>query len=60
MDIKKFLLGRTLGFIVVGAVFLVGCFFLFNNYIYQEKQGDGIVVEPYRATLEGEYVQGWC
>src|SRR5690606_20875740 len=26
-----------------------------NNYIYEKKQGDG-TVEPYQATLSGEYV----
>jgi hypothetical protein len=54
MNIRKFFLGRAIGFIVVLAV--VGGFFLFNHFIYQEKQGDDAPVEPYRATLSGEYV----
>jgi len=54
MNIRKFFVGRAIGFIVVLAV--VGGFFLFNNFIYQEKQSDDAPVEPYRATLSGEYV----
>ncbi len=54
MNTRKFFIGKTIGFIIV--VFLVGGFFLFNNYIYQEKQGDGTDTQPYRATLEGEYI----
>lgn len=40
--------------VAIGA--LVGGFYLFNNYIYEEKQGDGNTYEPYRATLSGEYL----
>ena len=42
-----------LGLISVGV--LVGGLVL-NQYIYQQKQGSGKVVEPYQATLEGTYV----
>lgn len=47
---------KTIWYVVSGILLLVGGFFLLNNYIYQEKQGDGAVAEPYQATLEGEYV----
>ncbi len=36
MNIRQFFVGRTVGFLVVVA--FVGGFFLFNNYIYNEKQ----------------------
>lgn len=48
---KKILLILAL---VVAA--LVAVFFVLNAYIYQQKQGDGNTYEPYRATLNGEYV----
>jgi len=47
---------KGLVWIVVILVALVGGFYLFNNYIYEEKQGDGNTYEPYRATLTGEYL----
>lgn len=50
MTPRKFFIGRTIGFIVLLAI--IG-FFAFNNYIYKEKQGSGIPMEPYRATLSG-------
>ncbi len=37
-------------------IIFVGGFFVLNAYIYNEKQGTGEVIEPYRATLSGEYV----
>jgi len=55
MEIRNFFVVRVIGFLVV-AVALVGALFLFNNYIYQEKQGVETAAESYRATLEGEYV----
>jgi len=43
--------------IILGVLgLLVGGFFAFNSYIYNEKQGNGEVVEPYRGTLSGEVV----
>jgi hypothetical protein len=54
MNTRQFFVGRTIGFLVLTA--LIGGFFLFNSFIYNEKQGDGIVPEPYRATLSGTYV----
>jgi len=37
-------------------VVLLVSFFVLNAYIYTEKQRSGEIVEPYRATLSGEYV----
>lgn len=38
-------------------VFLLAGFFSFNRYIYNQKQAnEPRVVEPYRATLTGEYL----
>jgi len=54
MNTRRFFMGKAIGFIVV--VVLVGGFFLVNNYIYREKQGDGKAVELYRTSLLGEYV----
>lgn len=54
MNPRRFFVGRAIGLIVV--LLLVGGFYLFNTYIYSEKQGDGEVSEPYRATLSGEYI----
>lgn len=47
MTVKHFISG-----IVVIGVIIAG-FYILNNHIYEEKQGDGIVTEPYRATLTG-------
>lgn len=44
----------SIGVLIVLAI-LIGGFFVFNAYIYNQKQGDGSI-EPYRAKLEGEYV----
>lgn len=46
---KIFLIG------LLGLGVLVGVFFVFNAYIYSEKQAEN-TYEPYRATLSGEYV----
>lgn len=57
MTPRQFFLGRAIGLLVLlGIAGLVWAFYALNNYIYQEKQGDGVAVEPYRATLSGEYV----
>ena len=57
MNIKQFFLGRAIVLSVILVLgFIVGGFYAINNYIYNEKQGDGKIVEPYRATLSGEYV----
>jgi hypothetical protein len=56
MTPRKFFVGRAIGLLVILAIAgLVAAFYSFNNYIYQQKQGDGFVTEPYRATLAGEY-----
>jgi hypothetical protein len=57
MNLRQFYTGRAIGFLILlGIIGLVAAFFSFNNYIYQEKQGGGTGVEPYRSTLSGEYV----
>lgn len=44
------------GLLLIIGVLLVG-FFLFNNFIYEQKQAnDSDTVSPYRGTLTGEYV----
>jgi hypothetical protein len=41
---------------IVLALLIVG-FFLFNRYIYNQKQADvSEIPTPYRGTLTGEYV----
>ncbi len=52
MNIRSFFIGRTIGFIVV--VILVGGFFLINDLIYTEKQGDNVVPEPIGCTEEAK------
>lgn len=42
-------------FIIFLLFAFVGLFFTFNNYLYQKKQGDGKIIEPYQATLSGVY-----
>lgn len=42
--------------LLAAALILAGVFLALNDYIYQEKQGDGMPVAPYRATLSGTYV----
>lgn len=39
-----------------GIIIVMLGFFALNSYIYNEKQGDGKAVEPYRGTLTGEYM----
>lgn len=55
MNIRKFFIKRTIGFLVI--VVCVVAFFIFNNYILEKKP---VVVEeqalPYRAALTGEYL----
>lgn len=41
-----------IGVVLVG----VGGFYVFNHYIYNQKQADTAASEPYRATLTGEQV----
>jgi len=50
MDIHRFFMGKTIGFLVVTA--LIGGFFILNNYIYQEKQGE--------APIGGERDEHGC
>ncbi len=42
----------VLSIIIIITVGVAG-FYILNNHIYEEKQGDGIITEPYRATLTG-------
>ena len=56
MNIRQLYTGRALGVAALIILGLIIAFCSFNNYIYQEKQGDGTGVEPYRAMLSGEYV----
>ncbi len=49
-------MSKTFAIIISVLVVLVIGFFVFNQYIYDQKQGTGEAVEPYRATLSGEYV----
>jgi hypothetical protein len=48
--IKKLLL------ISIFICFLFTAFYAFNNYIYNQKQSRPNQIEPYMATLSGEYV----
>lgn len=41
---------------VVFSLVLAGWFFVINNYIYNQKQGDIRNIAPYKGTLTGEYV----
>jgi len=55
MNVRRFFIGEAIGFLVV--VLFVGGFFVFNNYIYEEKQAETeVLATPYRATLTGEYL----
>lgn len=57
MKTRKFFIGRSIGFFVILAIIITGAAFqAFNNYIYEQKQGEGNNFEPYQATLTGEYV----
>lgn len=45
MNIRRFFVGRAIGFVVLlGFALLVAGFYAFNNYIYKEKQGDADMV----------------
>src|SRR5688572_24598229 len=45
-------------FILVAIVTLIlaAWFFVINNYIYDQKQGNVTNIVPYKGTLTGEYV----
>lgn len=47
---------KTLAFIVIAAILLIGGFYALNAYIYAEKQGDPGDIVSYRGTLTGEVV----
>src|SRR5688572_7335269 len=47
---------RILTIIITISIILGIGFFVFNAYIYKQKQGSGEVTPPYPATLSGEYV----
>lgn len=51
---KNFFKGQSviLSIVILAAVIVAG-FYILNNHIYEEKQGDGKITEPYRATLTG-------
>lgn len=52
MTLTQSFLGRAMGFIII-LLLLVGGFFAFNSFIYNEKQGEAPTFEPYRGTLSG-------
>lgn len=52
MNIRRFYLGKAVGFIVV-VIFISG-YFLFSNYLGQEKQVEDIVIEPQACTEEAK------
>ncbi|MEK7649838.1 MAG: META domain-containing protein [Patescibacteria group bacterium] len=57
MTPRKFFVGRAVGLIVI--LILVGGFFLLNEYIYREKQGDAGFQKGYKDityTIEGRAV----
>jgi predicted negative regulator of RcsB-dependent stress response len=54
VNMRRFFRVTTIGLTAV--ILLIGSFFVFNNYLYQEKQSDGVAPVQYQATLEGEYV----
>ena len=43
-----------LGIFFIASLFIA--LFALNSFIYQQKQGDTVPVEPYRGTLSGEYI----
>lgn len=60
MNPRQFFLGRAIGFLVVLVLAVVG-FYVFNSYIYNEKQGEPQLnqqenFEPQRMTLSGKFV----
>lgn len=46
---------KTIAFLAILAALYIG-FQTFNNYIYQQKQGNSTDIVPYRGTLTGEYL----
>jgi len=42
-------------YVIIFVIALVGIFYFLNNFIYTEKQAGGLI-EPYEASLSGEYV----
>lgn len=57
MSVRKFFTGKAIGTtVLLAGIGVVAAFYSLNAYIYEQKQGDGKVTEPYRATLSGEYV----
>jgi hypothetical protein len=46
---------QVVGITLLIALGLLAAFYRLNGYIYEEKQGDG-VVQAYRGTLTGKYV----
>jgi hypothetical protein len=56
MNIRQFYKGKAIGSLVVmGLVVIVWAGYSFNNYIYEQKQGENSY-EPYRGTLTGQHV----
>ncbi len=59
MNPRRFFVGKAIGFTVVLIVF-VGGFFIFNSFIYNQKQGEVGVQKGYKDTaytVEGQSVQ---
>lgn len=48
---KKIIILALVGLVVA----LLFAFLAINQFIYQQKQGNGLPVEPYQATLTGEF-----
>jgi hypothetical protein len=46
---------KIIAFIIALGALLVGIFFLFNHYIYQQKQADGTEVVPEVSSMEERY-----
>lgn len=59
MNLRKFFVGKTIGFIVV--LIGVAVFYALNSYIYDEKQGDNIAIPADHKNIaymiEGQRVQ---
>ncbi|RJR15016.1 hypothetical protein C4579_03030 [Candidatus Microgenomates bacterium] len=47
---------KPISVVLIFVLITVFGFFAFNNFIYQQKQGNGESVAPYEATLTGVYV----
>jgi hypothetical protein len=57
---KKFFTGRTLGFMSLASIaVLVVLFYILNSFIYKQKQGTGVVVEPNSPSIVGEPTFVW-